>query len=139
MALSYFTNREKHPVDQDLQDVLAITSPYWREIIDFCYQHFPDISEEWNYSGKNYGWSLRIKSKKRNILYLIPCQGYFKFAFVFGKNAVEKIFNSNINQQIKLELSAARTYTEGTGFRMDVHDNMLLKDIKELIRIKIET
>lgn len=137
MALSFFADKDKHPVDPDLKEVLSETYPVWRDIVEHFYQHYPDVSEKWNYSGKNYGWSLRIISKKRNIIYLIPCLGYFKFAFVFGKKGVDETMNSNVCVEIKNELSKARTYAEGTGFRMDVKNDKMLKDIKELIRIKM--
>jgi hypothetical protein len=137
MALSIFADKDKHPDDLDLKGILSETYPIWLDIVEHFYQHYPKVSEEWNYSGKNYGWSLRVKSKNRNIIYLIPCQGFFKFAFVFGKKGVEEVMNSHIGLKIKNELSNARTYMEGTGFRIDVRDDKLLKDIKELIRIKI--
>lgn len=138
MALSIFTDKQKHPSDQDLVEALEVTYPIWKEIINHFYQHYQDISEQWNYSGKNYGWNLRIKSHNRNVIYLIPCPGYFKFAFVFGKKAVDRAMNSRISQQVKNEISNAGTYTEGTGFRVDVYDPAMLKDIKELIKIKLD-
>jgi hypothetical protein len=138
MAVSCFVNRDKHPVDTDLKDVLADTYLWWKDIVDHCYQHYSDISEVWNFSGKRYGWSLRIKLRKRNLIYLIPASGYFRFAFVFSSKGVEAVMNSAINDLIKHELVNARTYAEGTGFRMDVRDDLYLKDIKELIKIKME-
>jgi hypothetical protein len=137
MALSIFADKDKHPDDVALKEKLEDTFPVWRAIVEHLYQHYNDISEEWSFSGKNYGWSLRVKLKKRNIIYLIPMGGFFKFAFVFGKKGVEEVKNSAVCFEIKNELLNARTYAEGTGFRMDVTDDKLLKDIKLLIGIKI--
>lgn len=139
MALSIFADKDKHPDDIVLKESLGDAYPVWRAIVEHLYQHYNDVSEEWSYSGKNYGWSLRVKLKKRNIIYLIPLSGFFKFAFVFGKKGVEEVKNSVVCSKIKNELSNARTYAEGTGFRMDVTDGTLLKDIKLLIGIKINS
>lgn len=95
-------------------------------------------AEEWNYPGKKYGWSFRMKSKKRNIIYFLPRDGYFKVAFVFGQKATDKVLESNVNDIIKAELDNAKVYAEGRGIRIDVHDYQVLNDIKKLIQIKVD-
>ena len=136
MALSIFDNKGKHPTDDEVAEKLASTYKWWKGIIDHLYEHYPNITEEWNFSGEKYGWSLRILSKKRRIIYLIPCEGYFKFALVFGQKALKIVLSSHIHEEIKHELKAAKTYAEGTGFRMDMKDEKLFADIKDLIDIK---
>jgi hypothetical protein len=136
MALSIFENKGKHPTDDELVEKLGPTYHWWKGTIDHLYQHYPNISEEWNFGGEKYGWSLRVLSKKRRLIYLIPCEGYFKFAFVFGQKALEAIISSHIHEEIKHELKIAKTYAEGTGFRMDLKDEKFFEDIKNLIAIK---
>ena len=77
--------------------------------------------------------------KKRAILYLLPRDKYFKVALIFGQKAFEKIMESSISMEIKTELEAAKVYAEGRGIRIEVRNNTVLEDIKELIRIKILT
>ena len=31
------------------------------------------VTEQWNFSGKNYGWGFRLKHKDRIVLYMTPC------------------------------------------------------------------
>lgn len=71
------------------------------------------------------------------LLYLLPRDGYFKAAFVFGQNATDTIFASSIDSYIQQELRAAKVYVEGRGIRIDVNDNTRMEDIKMLIRIKV--
>jgi len=82
--ISIFTDKATEPANQDLVDRLASSYALWQHIYDFVFRQYPKGVAEWNYPGKKYGWSFRIKDKKRAIVYLLPREGYFKVAFVFG-------------------------------------------------------
>jgi hypothetical protein len=58
-------------------------------------------------------------------------------AFVFGEKAANEALGSNISDSIKNEISSARVYAEGRGFRIEVKDDSMLEDIKKLIEIKL--
>jgi hypothetical protein len=105
--------------------------------MDFVVRQYPKVMTEWSYPGKNYGWSFRLKDKKRVILYLLPRDGFFKVAFVFGQKAFDSIMTAGISDQIKSDLSVARVYAEGRGIRIDVTGNSVIADIKKLIEIKL--
>jgi hypothetical protein len=75
---------------------------------------------------------------KRVIIYLLPRNKFFKVAFVFGQKASEKILESNISDNTKAELFAAKVHAEGRGIRIEVRDRSNLKDIEKLIKIKID-
>ena len=79
-----------------------------------------------------------MKSNKRNIIYFLPREGYFKVAFVFGQKATDKVMESKVNDKIKAELGEAKVYAEGRGIRIDVNNNQILNDIKRTIRIKVD-
>ena len=79
---------------------------------------------------------MRIKIKKRNIIYLVPHEGYFNVAFVFGQKAYEAILASNLPDKIKESLRQARVYMEGRGIRLDVRADDQLEDIIKLISYK---
>ena len=135
---SIFMDKAKMPTDQDLEKNLGSTFSIWNELKSYLINHLKEPSEEWNFPGKKYGWSFRMKSKKRNIIYFLPRADYFKVAFVFGRKAYEKVVESNVADFIKKELSEARVYAEGRGIRIDVNSEDILPDIKILIGIKLE-
>ena len=135
---SIFMEKAAMPNDQNLKDKLGSTFSIWNEIKSYLNISLPSPAEEWNFPGKKYGWSFRMKSKKRNIIYFIPLDGFFKVAFVFGPRAYEKVLESNINESIKHELTEARVYAEGRGVRIDVKHEEIINDIKSLIQIKLE-
>jgi len=136
MEKSIFTDKNSIPNQNDLMESLEKSFHLWQLIVDTVHAKYPDSSDEWNYPGVKYGWSFRMKDKKRTILYLLPRDHYFKVAFVFGQKATDAIMNSNIAETIKTELIAARVYAEGRGIRIDIKNDMLINEIKELINIK---
>jgi len=137
MALSILDNKEIKPDSHQLQQVLGKTYEIWDEIKNIVLTQYPNATEEWNYSGKNYGWGFRLKDKKRAIIYLTPCDNFFLFSFVYGEKATQAALNSNISQEIKHIIQSAKVYAEGRGVRFEIHNNNHIKDIKELIKIKL--
>ncbi len=105
MDTSIFTDKAVIPDEKSLHSALGENSAFWKEIRDAVLELYPPALEEWNFPGQKYGWSYRIKDKKRAIVYLLPRQGYFLVAFVFGEKDTEKILGSRIDERIREELS----------------------------------
>ena len=135
--ISIFQDKALTPTEQDLKNGLGNTFNLWIRIRDFVMDRYPDGLGEWNFPGKKYGWSFRIKDKKRAIIYLLPRELYFKAAFIFGEKAMQAILESDVAESIKTELQQARKYAEGRGIRIDVKNEEPLKDIKSLVEIKL--
>jgi len=93
--------------------------------------------QEWKSSGMKYGWSLRLKQKKKNIVYLSPCAGCFRVAFVLGDRAVEAARNSGLSKTTVQVLDEAPHYPEGTGVRLMVKSAKDLADIRKLALVKL--
>jgi len=137
MDISIFQDKANKPDEQQLIACLGDTYTFWMQLHDYVLEKYPNAIEEWNFPGKKFGWSFRMKDKKRAILYLLPRAKFFKVAFVFGQKALDQILESEISDGIKENLVRARVYAEGRGIRIDVADAARLMDIKKLIVIKL--
>lgn len=135
--ISIFTDKAIVPKNEDLVANLGTTYSIWMQIREYVYQQYPNGVEDWNFPGKKYGWSFRIKDKKRAILYFLPRNNYFMVAFVFGQKALDQILETNISETIKNDLLTAKKYAEGRGVRIDVKDETSIPDIQKLIEIKL--
>ncbi len=135
--ISVFTDKNVEPAQNELAAKLGDTYALWNQVVEFVMKKYPLGMEEWNYPGKKYGWNLRIKDKKRAIIYLLPRDGYFKTAFVFGDKASEAVWKSNVSDGIKLDLKKATRYAEGRGIRIDVKNEFILPDVQSLVEIKL--
>jgi hypothetical protein len=89
-----FDDKSKMPGDADLQEALGNTKKLWDELTAYIKDTYDCVTKEWKFYGKKYGWQMKLPSKKRNIMFLIPRKGYFLAVFVFGDKAVETIVNS---------------------------------------------
>lgn len=135
---SFFMDKNHLPSDDDLKAALGQSYSSWTTLKTHLNATLDKPGEEWNFPGKKYGWSFRMKSKKRNIIYFLPHNGYFQVAFVFGQKAVDAVMKSSVNEAIKSELQGAKVYAEGRGIRIDVKDTEVLQDIKTLVQIKLD-
>lgn len=134
---SIFQNSEITPSPKDLKKALGSTFSIWQILADYTKHLYPQAIEIWDFSSPKYGWSFKIKDKKRVILYLLPRDKFFKVAFVFGQKATDNILKADISDVIKTALQEAAIYAEGRGIRIDVSNNKLTEDLKKLIAIKI--
>jgi hypothetical protein len=137
MDKSIFTDKTTMPTNSDLTIALSDTFVLWHTLVDYVHSKYPEAMDEWSYSGDKYGWSFRIKDKKRNIIYLLPRDRYFKVAFVFGQKSSEAVMDSGIAKEIKTELGSAKVYAEGRGIRIDINNTNIISNIKKLIDIKL--
>lgn len=132
-----FPDKSVVPDVTNLKAAISDTYPLWLKIVDYVHDQYPKAVDDWHYPGVKYGWSFRIKDKKRAIVYLIPKDNYFKAALVFGGKAMDAIRNSNVSKVIIDELENAKVYAEGRGIRIDVKDESVMDDILRLIEIKL--
>jgi len=137
MDTSIFMEKTVIPTEDELVRSLQGTYDLWHEISKYVHLCYPKAIDEWNYAGDKYGWGFRIKDSKRAIIYLGPRDGYFKVSMVFGQKATDAIMKSQVTEQVKEELMAARVYAEGRGIRIEIRNEDSIKDIKDLIDIKI--
>lgn len=135
--ISIFTDKNITPTEEMLADSIGNSYKLWTDIKGYVLEKYPRAAEEWKYPGAKYGWSFRLKDKKRVIIYLLPRDNCFKAALVFGQKATEMVLNSSVSDAIKADLQAARVYAEGRGIRIDVRNSHDLSDIRLLIDIKL--
>jgi hypothetical protein len=137
MALSIFDDKSKQPTKQMLAKALGKQYQLWKDIAKYVVGKYAKATEEWKYPGAKYGWSFRLKDRKRNIIYMTPSTGCITVAFVFGDKGVDAVQDSSLPQSIKDELRNATKYVEGRGIRLQVRNKTDLANIKRLVDIKL--
>ena len=137
MSEIIFGEKLVQPDEKQLKYALGKTYTIVEKIFNFLYSEYKDIKPEWKFYGKKHGWQLKIFYKKRNILFLLPYEGYFKIGIVFGDKAVDSIIQSKVPKNIKTDLLNAKKYVEGRGISFEVKEEVMFETIKELIKIKL--
>ena len=135
--LNAFVGRTSRPTPEEVEAALGSSAAAWKEFVAWV-EHEKDVTtEEWKSDALKYGWSLRLKKKDRTIVYLAPCQGCFRAAFVLGDRAMEAARHTRFSQKVAEAIAAAPHYSEGTGVRLIVKKPADLPAIRKLAEIKL--
>jgi hypothetical protein len=129
-----FDDKNKQPDDTLLTKALGPTKELWDEFIHHIAREYEPVTLEW---GFYKAWSLRLKSKKRTIVYLIPQIGSFICAYVLGGKATEEARRADLPKAVLKIINEAKVYAEGRGFRLEVKNKQDLETIKRLASIKM--
>ena len=81
-CLSAFGDKAVMPDDNAVSAVLGDTANIWDELRAYVTDNYPNVAGEWKHYGKAAGWSYKLLSKKRNLLFLFRvrvCLGYGLF------------------------------------------------------------
>ena len=137
MIPNAFIGRPEAPADSDLATELGAAKALWDQLLVDLAGEFDLTEHEWKSSSPKHGWSLRVQRGMRNILYLSPCRGCFRVAFILGDRAVAAAHTGGLEPVLRL-LDGAERYPEGTGIRLDVTGPEQLAVIKALTKLKLE-
>lgn len=138
MALSAFDNKSKEPKSSDLKVTLGRTSTHWDSLNSHIAAQYEPLDETWQFAGVRWGWSLRLRHKKRTVLYMTPCKGHFLVGFVLGEKAVKAAHDSALPEAILQAIDAAPKYAEGRGVRVPIKNKNDLEIAKILAAIKMK-
>ncbi len=133
MTPNAFIGRTKPPTDDELSVELGVVRALWDEIL-------ADLAlpvQEWNSYSPKAGWSLKLKQGKRTIVYLAPCRGSIRVAFILGAKAVEAARACKLSKEVMKIIDEAPRYPEGTGVRLEITTRRQLAAVRKLAAVKL--
>lgn len=136
--LSAFGDKGSPPTTDELHRTLAAAAPVWRDLVARVSETCPKVSEQWNFGGAKFGWSMRLRSKDRIVLYLIPQAGQVLVGIVLGPRAVAAAAGADLPAAVCAALAAAPRYAEGTGLRLPVASPEELPAVFALVALKMD-
>lgn len=137
MALSAFDDKSHEPEADELGQMLGRSSARWGDLVGHIATEHAPIDATWNWAGANWGWSLRLKRKKRTVLYMTPCRRHFLVGFALGEKAVAAARRSDLPASTLALIAAARKYAEGRAVRLEVRTKKDLEVAQRLAAIKM--
>ena len=138
MSENAFAGRAKQPTEREVASILKDSHPLWQSLVADLKKELKLDRQEWNSYSVKAGWSLRLQSKKRNIVYLSPRAGSFLASFALGDKAVAAARKSNLPPHVLKIVNAAKRYAEGTAVRIEVRAADDVDAVKALAKIKLE-
>src|ERR1700687_4191656 len=103
-----FLGKPKQPGDDEIIAALGPASKLWNEFIEWMAKEEGVAVQEWKGICVNkYGWSLRLKQKSRNIVYLGPGEGCFMVSFVLSGKALKRAKETHLPKAVADKMAAA--------------------------------
>ena len=133
MSPNAFIGRTKPPTDDELSAELGAARVLWDELL----AELALPIREWHSYSPKAGWSMKLKLGKRTIVYLAPCHGRFRVAFVLGAKAVEAARQAKLSKAVMKIIDEAPRYTEGTGVRLEITGRRDLAAVRKLAGVKL--
>jgi len=137
MALSAFDDKSKEPLRGELTEVLGQATHLWDQLISNVRSRFDPLTEVWGFSGKKWGWALRLKHKKRAVLYLTPSDECFYAGFALGQKAVGAAHDSDLPPSVLDIIDNSQKFAEGRGVRLEVRSDNDVQSVIKLAEIKM--
>ncbi len=138
MTGSAFNDKAESPTPEAVAEVLGVrVAANWVRLREHIAEAFAPLTETWKYQGKTYGWTLQLKQKKRAVLYVTPCKGFFRASFAFGDKAAKAARDAKLPAAALKIIEKAPKYVEGRAVRIEVRTNKDVEMVEKLAAIKM--
>ena len=137
MSPSAFLDRSSPPGERELEAVLGKASGLWVELRADLSSEFAPLNGKWSFSGKSHGWLLQLRHKRRTVLYMVPCPGYFVASFALAERVCQAAQRSGLPARLLEIIQHAPSYPEGRGVRLEVRNKKDLANVEALASIKM--
>jgi hypothetical protein len=136
-ATNAFIGKTVKPTAGEIAAALGPAATIWNQLIHRLDEDYGVNIQEWNSYSPKAGWALKLKVKKRTIVYLAPCARCFRVLFILGDKAVTAAKQCRLPIAVQKVIDDAPRYPEGTGLRLLVKGSKDLAGIGKLVAIKL--
>ena len=126
------------PDEKIISIILGDSFKHWEIIRNYLNDNYDGIKEIWKYYYEKSGWLLQVIQRKRTIFWFKAYDGYFSNSFWFGDKAVVLVEESNLPENIKVDLKNSKKYKIGRCITIFVKNSSDVENIKKLIDIKMK-
>jgi hypothetical protein len=133
---SAFGAKGRAPNDEELLAALRGAYGAWQRLLSLLDSRIGDLVSVWGHAGKRYGWSLRVRKRKRVLVYLTPQAGQFLVSLALGEKAVAAARAARLPVAMLRVIEASPRYAEGRGVRFAIRSERQLDALARLVEIK---
>jgi hypothetical protein len=137
MALSVFEDKNKSPSTKKLFQELGRSAAVWQDLIEWLAENFDPLHQEWVFYAQKWGWSLKVRHKKRTVLYMTPGRKQFQVGFMLGGKAASCALKMNLPKEVVDTIKSAKKYVEGRAVRLEVRFKKDLPAIRKIVEAKM--
>ena len=136
-------DKEHQPSHDHIQEFVA--TPLWAELAGYLQQTY-NVKPKLSYSacsmdkGSWKGWNVKYQKNGKALSTLYPKQGYFVVLINMGARELPRaeLLIPHCSEYIQKLYTASKTGTSGKSLAIHVTSEAVLRDLKELIALRVE-
>jgi hypothetical protein len=134
---SQFVDFPHPPGRSDIRQVLGRSAAAGDELRTRISKHFGNVTEDWAVPARKYGWSLRLRLRKRTIIHLSPRAKHFIAASILGERATAAVRGSELAPEVIAPVEQATRYKEGRVIRLKIRIKRETEVVEAPARIRM--
>jgi len=132
------TDPNVQPTDELIFSIIGENSVYWEKVIDYLYDNYSDIAEEWRFYSDGKSWLHRALRKKKTIYWIGVIKDTFRISFWFGDKAEPVVEASNLPESIKEQFRNAKRYAHSRAVSIEMRSPEDFENVLKLIELKMK-
>lgn len=114
MAIGFFLDKEHQPSEEEIDQALGSSLPFWQHVIRFIDDSYA-MPGPWSFGGKKYGWNRWYRQSGKSLVSLFPQKDYFVAQVVLGKDQVAQADQIELGSNVRPSWSRLRSSTMAAG------------------------
>jgi Protein of unknown function (DUF3788) len=137
VASSAFGDRSVVPDDEAVATALGPAYWRWVALLAGLARELDPVAEDWTFSGKAYGWALRVRHRGRAVVYLTPLDGGLRASLALPDRAMPAALTAGLPPTVTAILAEAPAYPEGRAVRIEVASDDDVRSVVALACIRM--
>ena len=130
------TDPTVQPTEELIFSIIGENSVYWEQVIDYVYDNYFDITEEWRFYNDGKSWLYRALQKKKTIYWIGIIKDTFRISFWLSEKAEPLIEASSLSEPLKEGYRTAKRFKIGRCISVEVRSADDLENVLKLIDLK---
>ncbi len=137
MEAPVFADKSKPPSDADLATALGRAKAHWDRLLADADKLSAGAPAEWKYYSGKAGWTLVLRGRSRNLLYLRPLDKRIAVSLAFSDEALAAAEQADLPEPLVQSIRESPKYPEGRAVRLEVAAARDVKTVGKLLQIKL--
>ncbi len=139
MSIGLFNDKNRQPTEAEVAEAVGAMLPTWQALVQFIEEHYPSQEDFKFLYGKKYGWARRFRIKGKLLASLYPTKNGFTVQINLSPQAIETVQHSKPGRNVQQAIERANPYPEGRWLFIRVESEHDIRDIHQLLALRVET
>ncbi len=139
MSIGIFTDKKHQPTEDEILKVIGPKLSAWQELIRFIRETYPSDEDFKFLYGKKYGWALRFRIRGKLFTSLYPTKAGFTVQINLSQAGIEQAQGMKLGENVQEAIAGANPYPEGRWLFIPVKSADDIRDIQQLLALRVET